>query len=204
MIIKESLPELSSEEKINERKRRMKLWRVMDRPELSLGPPQFFVKRSDDRSVESEANLCWKRKCSWDRLKTDFMVGTSIELQLKDPLPLDWEQCLDLESGKVYYLNRKTLKKSWSWPKDDLELSISTPSSSVGSSCSSTMLEDSKKHNHSTSNMVAVACLKCHLLVMLSKSCPFCPNCKYLYPLPLSLPPKPTSTKSLETLSLLI
>ena len=25
------------------------------------------------------------------------MIQTSVDLQLKDPLPLDWEQCLDLE-----------------------------------------------------------------------------------------------------------
>ncbi|MCL7032553.1 hypothetical protein MKW94_023041 [Papaver nudicaule] len=30
--------------------------------------------------------------------------------------------------------------------------------------------------------MVAAACMRCHLLVMLSKSSPCCPNCKFMHP----------------------
>ncbi|KAL2893827.1 Protein KIBRA [Bienertia sinuspersici] len=34
-----------------------------------------------------------------------------------------------------------------------------------------------------TSEMVATACKRCHMLVMLCKSSPTCPNCKYVHPL---------------------
>lgn len=115
---------------------------------------------------------------------------------------------LALQSGRMYYLNRKTLKKSYEWPKEqkiDLELNISTLSNS--DELSSKTLEDSKKPKKSCSsnNMVAVACLKCHLLVMLSRSSPSCPNCKFLHSLPTQQTPpaKVTSAKSLETLRLL-
>lgn len=130
---------------------------------------------------------------------------TSVDLQVKDPLPPDWEQCLDLESGKMYYMNRKTLKRTWNWPKDqklDLELNISPRSEHCRG-------EDSNKQQYSSSsgstNMVALACLNCHLLVILSKSSPACPNCKYVHSLPTfqPQPPKVSPIKSLNTLSLL-
>lgn len=113
-----------------------------------------------------------------------------------------------LQSGRMYYLNRKTSKRSYDWPKEqklDLELNISTVSSS--DQLNSRTLEDSKKpaKSNSDSAMVAVSCFKCHLLVMLSRSSPSCPNCKYLHIIPTQQipPPKVTSVKSLKTLRLL-
>uniref|UniRef100_A0A2N9J9K9 WW domain-containing protein n=1 Tax=Fagus sylvatica TaxID=28930 RepID=A0A2N9J9K9_FAGSY len=182
----------------------------MDFPELSLAPTQLVVNKSTiSSSPESDSNPSRKRKFFNDhQLKTEQAVHTSVDLQLKDPLPLDWEQCLDLGSGKMYYLNRKTLRKSWDWPKDhklDLELNISTHStSSEQCSSNSDTLEDSKKYS-TNSNMIALACLNCHLLVILSKSSPSCPNCKYVHSLPSQQTPpaKVPVVKSLNTLSLL-
>ncbi|XP_068666317.1 protein CURLY FLAG LEAF 1-like [Aristolochia californica] len=195
-------------QKEEEERKKMKVWRSTDTPELSLGPSRIIVpaESTHSSSSESEANSRRKRKYCWDHYKSELPCQTSIELQLKDPLPLDWEQCLDLESGRMYYLNRKTLRKTWSWPKNqklDLELNISTLSSTDGRSPATA--EDKKSPTNSSSNMVAVACLKCHLLVMLSKSSPSCPNCKYLHSLPnsQSSPPRVAAVKSLETLSLL-
>ncbi|KAJ4955393.1 hypothetical protein NE237_012176 [Protea cynaroides] len=197
--------EEEEEEKV---KKRQQFWMMMDNPDLSLGPSQFVVPGSTNSlSSESETNPSKKRKYCSDHFKTEPMIQTNIELQLKDPLPFDWEQCLDLESGRMYYLNRSTLKKTWNWPQEqklDLELNISPLSSSEGKSTSE-ILEGSKKYSSSCNNMVAVACLKCHLLVMLSRSSPSCPNCKYVHSLPTqqSQPPKVTTIKSFDTLSLL-
>ncbi|XP_077210538.1 uncharacterized protein LOC143846012 [Tasmannia lanceolata] len=210
MMLKEFLQKkqgLSSvKEEENKERKKMRFWRV-DTPELSLGPSEFIItsESTNNSSPESESNLRRKRKYCWDHINSEPSIQTNIELQVNDPLPVDWEQCLDLESGRMFYLNRKTLKKSWNWPKNpklDLELNISGLSSCDGGN--SKMLE-SKNHNNSGSNMVAVACLKCHLLVMLSKSSPSCPNCKYLHslstqPIP---PPNVATMKPLETLSLL-
>lgn len=118
--------------------------------------------------------------------------------------------CALLQSGRMYYLNRKTLRKSCNWPKDqklDLELHIATHSNN---SCpeqysSADTLGDSKKNCSPSSNMMALPCLNCHLLVILSKSFPSCPNCKYvhLFPSQQSPPSRAPVVKSLNTLSLL-
>ncbi|KAJ8530591.1 hypothetical protein K7X08_023472 [Anisodus acutangulus] len=121
------------------------------------------------------------------------MIQASVDLQLKDPLPLDWEQCLDLESGRMYYLNRKTLRKTRDWPKDqklDLELNISSSFKHQETMNDQNHYYYSKKQNYSSSNykgnnsgsssMIALPCSNCHLLVIVSESSPCCPNCKCL------------------------
>ncbi|XP_050120488.1 uncharacterized protein LOC126597720 [Malus sylvestris] len=162
----------------------------MEPPELSLGPTQLFFNKTSSRSpLESaESNTCRKRKFLQDHhLKStapSLSLQTSVDLQLKDPLPLDWEQCLDLETSKMYHLNRKTSRKSWNWPMNqapvNLELNISTLSDSSSDSRSirsSETIEEAKNkkvqcssgsRDSSSNNMVALACMKCHLLVILS------------------------------------
>ncbi|CAN6448907.1 unnamed protein product [Victoria cruziana] len=178
-----------------------KVWLIDDQPDLCLGPPQFHNESSNSLSSELEANSSRKRKNCWEA------VQNSIELHLTDPLPVDWEQCLDLESGRMYYINRKTLKKSWSCPKNqklDLELNMS-PFCDSGESYQMHVDSNMAAGSTSNSNMVAIACSRCHLLVMLSESSPACPNCKYVHSLPAqkSPPSKVEATKTLKTLSLL-
>lgn len=55
----------------------------MEFPELSLAPSHLANYESH------QINLPMKRK--------QEMIQASVDLQLKDPLPLDWEQCLDLQ-----------------------------------------------------------------------------------------------------------
>lgn len=79
----------------------------------------------------------------------------------------------------MYYVNRKTSRKSWMRPEEqqlDLELNMSIGHNEGSSSPSS------------TSNMVALACSNCHLLVILCRSSPSCPNCKYVHSLAQSSP----------------
>ncbi|EOY04926.1 hypothetical protein QUC31_017018 [Theobroma cacao] len=185
---------------------------IMELTELSLAPNQFLADKSCHSSSSDQADFnipSKKRKLFPDHLlSAGSQFQTSVDLQVKDPLPLDWEQCLDLESGKMYYLNRKTLQRTWNWPKDqklDLELNISQKSNCSEQCSASVSLEDSNKQHSTGTNMVALACLNCHLLVILSKSSPACPNCKYVHSLPTlkAQPPKVTAIKSLDTLSLL-
>ncbi|XP_059630467.1 protein CURLY FLAG LEAF 1-like [Cornus florida] len=219
-MIKKLIKQEMDHEEDHLKKMSQQFWRTMKVPELSLAPTRCVVDDITNNSLPDSENynLSRKRKSYSDRLLKSSTTSqplsrqtSTVDLQLKDPLPLDWEQCLDLESGRMYYLNRKTLKKSWEWPEDqnlDLELNISTSSEQYCSS--SGTLQDAKKqqqqqqHSSTNNNMVALACLNCHLLVILSKSSPSCPNCKYVH----SLPPPPPSTipgtaKSLDTLSLL-
>ncbi|KAJ4795512.1 hypothetical protein LUZ62_046758 [Rhynchospora pubera] len=179
------------------------------RPELSLGPSLSSPERCE-RSCSSESEGITSRK----RRKHVDVSDDHVDLQLgrHEPLPLHWEQCLDLESGRIYYMNRKTLKKSWVRPKVEqtlnLELNISTTPILNGITNSITK-EDPKKITSPAGNMVAIACANCHLFVMLCKSSPSCPNCKFMHSLRPAMPQQPLpprkleSVKSLETLSLL-
>jgi hypothetical protein len=73
-------------------------------PELSLGPMSLaavsagFGKAKSPKSSSSpdrDGSGSGKRRkqFAWDEAVSD---ASSLELQLGDPLPLDWEQCLDL------------------------------------------------------------------------------------------------------------
>ncbi|KAK6914406.1 hypothetical protein RJ641_021727 [Dillenia turbinata] len=178
----------------------------MELPELTLAPSRCIL--------DNDNNPSKKRKSFTDHqlFKGDPVIQPSVDLQLKDPLPVDWEQCLDLESGRMYYLNRKTLRKSWNWPKDqklDLELNISTtPTRSLVSEVQSSAASKANESSNN-SNMVALACLNCHLLVILSKASPSCPNCKYIHSFPMITSQQnhaakaSTTFKSLDTLTLL-
>ncbi|KAB5524642.1 hypothetical protein DKX38_022391 [Salix brachista] len=210
--------------------------------ELSLAPTRATVleKSRNSSSSSSENTPSRKRKLFSDPFQVlgngAVPVQANVDLHARSPLPLDWEQCLDLEvsfslsfyilfacharrslsefcfsSGRMYYLNRKTLKKNWSWPKKqklDLELNMSTIPNSPdqwNSSKSSPEESDNKNHASRNSNMVVLPCSNCHLLVILSKSSPSCPNCKYLHSFPsLRSPQKKVSpARSLSTLHLL-
>lgn len=100
------------------------------------------------------------------------------------------------QSGRMYYVNRKTMKKTWEWPKEqkqahnqlNLELNISTS----GAAHSYEDHRHHKKHHHPSSpppsnggagggeNMIALPCSNCHLLVIVSQTSPSCPNCKFV------------------------
>ncbi|PUZ44411.1 hypothetical protein GQ55_8G090000 [Panicum hallii var. hallii] len=203
-------------------------------PELSLGPgalgvPAGFPAAKSPRSSSSDsdggAGGGRKRKhFAWEWEEAVSHAG-GLELQLGDPLPMDWEQCLDLHSGRMYYLNRKTMKKSWVRPRStkeeqgalNLELNISTaPSAFDGKASRVAAADDARSTSNcgiaSGGHMVAVPCANCHLLVMLCKASPACPNCKFVQPSsvpPLAMPRRAApsrrldAVKPLETLSLL-
>ncbi|CAM8998070.1 unnamed protein product [Rhodiola kirilowii] len=214
----------------------------MELPELSLAP-SICNNSSPDQSSDTGSSR--KRKALSEGFLENKAVRahrSTIDLQhSNERLPMDWEQCLDLQSGKMYFLNRKTLKKSWDRPstkdhhKLDLELNISSPKEGpvknnspnsylksfelvrVAQAIQSTRKEDhlsslasyccNKEFINSSNNMVAMACMSCHLLVIVSKSNPTCPNCKYVHCIPpddqqISPAPSNPTFKPLDTLSL--
>jgi hypothetical protein len=122
-----------------------------------------------------------------------------------------------MQSGRMYYLNRKSLKKSWTRPRVqsvNLDLNMSTTAATDMTATAVPSETEPKRSGGalaSGGNMVA-RCTNCHLLVMLSKSSPACPNCKFVQPLAPATSPQPlmvarrrldTAVKPLETLSLL-
>merc|ERR1711915_746099 len=73
------------------------------------------------KDSEEDSN-CKKRKMGseWEReMQKLNCVNSSIgvELQMKSPLPIEWEQCLDLQSGRIYYVNRSTQLKTCQDPR---------------------------------------------------------------------------------------
>ncbi|KAF7055091.1 hypothetical protein CFC21_062665 [Triticum aestivum] len=207
--------------------------RMEMQPELSLGPTwpalgfapasEKNTKQISSSSSESDGSSRKKRKHynTWE----EPVSHPHLELHLNDPLPLDWEQCLDLQSGKMYYLNRKTLKRSWNRPKEEgvnLELNMSTTAArqvvvaddgNTGATAPTLSQAAATKRSTAGGNMIAVPCTNCHLLVMLCKSYPTCPNCKFVQSLaPAPAPATPqaaahrmldAAVKPLQTLSLL-
>ncbi|KAJ7959014.1 WW domain-containing protein [Quillaja saponaria] len=148
-----------------------------------------------------------------------------MELHLETPLPSEWQQCLNIQSGKLHFYNTRTHKKTSKDPRSspdelstpehislDLELNLTCESqarndadnnskkqdspTSLGDAglfmMSSRYKKDSGGFNRCPSwlsierddhqEMVATVCMKCHMLVMLCKSSPACPNCKFMHP----------------------
>nr|GMD94045.1 WW domain-containing protein [Ipomoea batatas] len=137
------------------------------------------------------------------------------ELPLMAPLPLEWQRCLDIKSGQVYFFNTRTQEKTSRDPRLspepvpkslDLELNLLCGSSekhnNVGdnftkSDVSNDLGDGGKKKRggflslarspswltfdgDQQAEMVTAVCKKCHMLVMVCKSSPTCPNCKFV------------------------
>ncbi|KAL8162361.1 hypothetical protein V2J09_013850 [Rumex salicifolius] len=137
--------------------------------------------------------------------------SSSVDLHLEFPLPSDWQRCLDIQSGEIHFYNTRTHKRTQRDPRLpstllnlDLELNIAhgddqditttknnnnsannkkIPTLSLFSSSSSLQAAEMEQQE-----MVAAACKRCHLLVMLSKKNPACPNCKFMHPADQSPP----------------
>ncbi|XP_068638234.1 protein CURLY FLAG LEAF 1-like [Aristolochia californica] len=137
----------------------------------------------------------------------------NIGIRLETPLPSEWQQCLDLQSGQVHFYNTRTHKRTNRDPREspepftsslpmslDLELNLpceatwtepETPSQNSNDSSSSKdsgSLHGAPKSlpwvslEEGQEEMMAAVCMRCHMLVMLCKSSPTCPNCKFLHP----------------------
>ncbi|KDP41375.1 hypothetical protein JCGZ_15782 [Jatropha curcas] len=166
-----------------------------------------------------------------------------IELQLETPLPLEWQRCLDIQSGEIHFYNTRTQKRTTRDPRRSpepepasppsshmsLELELNLPcdqsqrknisqndNSAKQNNNFTSSIEDAaglgdlfmdsrKDHNSKNAQgqimkrcpswlafeedkveeeMVAAVCTKCYMLVMLCKSSPSCPNCKFMHPQP--------------------
>ncbi|KAI3840219.1 hypothetical protein MKX03_035108 [Papaver bracteatum] len=188
-------------------------------PELSLGNSSSFSESDDSLSKKRkyQPNNSDNSTISSTTKSSVFatMMSNTPEHQLKQNYLSDFH---DLQFGRTYNLSKNPImmkKKSCNnnnnWQhkhqKLDLELSLSNSDDddARSSSKSSEILEDLSTKSSPISNMVAMGCLKCNLLVMVSKSFPSCPNCKFVNSIPKNhyqSPPRKVA-KSLHTLSLL-
>ncbi|XP_059460705.1 protein CURLY FLAG LEAF 1-like [Corylus avellana] len=153
---------------------------------------------------------------------TKFSTLVDIELHLDTPLPLEWQRCLDIQSGQIHFYNTRTHKRTSRDPRrrssdddddggddvgdddddDDmsLELQLNLPCESLrkswkpaASSHEPLMIMESRRQDDDqkkkmgagddyNQEMIATVCTRCHMLVMLCKSSPACPSCKFMHP----------------------
>ncbi|KAF5461878.1 hypothetical protein F2P56_017939 [Juglans regia] len=198
------------------------------------------------KAIPELENLSKKRKLEGSKAEQIFekqskMESTTsildIELHLETPLPLEWQRCLDIQSGQIHFYNTRTQKRTSrdprrspsepATPDDDhdhehmsLDLQLTLPCESHrksqaddnftkptsgrparGSNDHHMSMEFSRQEKNSGGSgsttvqspwwltleedrqeMVATVCTHCHMLVMLCKSSPACPNCKFMHP----------------------
>uniref|UniRef100_A0A2N9F9G2 WW domain-containing protein n=1 Tax=Fagus sylvatica TaxID=28930 RepID=A0A2N9F9G2_FAGSY len=199
---------------------------------VSLQPPLSPDRRTAILEFE---NLSKKRKLEEPQTEQFFEKrskgeGTKsildIELQLETPLPLEWQRCLDVQSGQIHFYNTRTHKRTSKDPRSSpepvspdhmsLDLRLNLPceslrknhvddnfikhsSGSPARGSGDPFMESSRQKKNlggltsSTPSwlafegdhqqeMVATVCTQCHMLVMLCKSSPACPNCKFMHP----------------------
>ncbi|WOK93334.1 hypothetical protein Cni_G02031 [Canna indica] len=124
----------------------------------------------------------------------------TVELNLDAPLPLEWQRCLDIKSGQIHFYNTMTQRRTSRDPRlnEDLEvgldlelnLAYDPPPTSENfrggreerSIINSTMKGMPPLLQLPDEEMVAGVCMRCHILVMMSKVALSCPNCKFVQP----------------------
>ncbi|KAJ0025878.1 hypothetical protein Pint_08337 [Pistacia integerrima] len=179
-----------------------------------------FSKRKREDVLEGEETFNKRSKPIFD-----------MDPHLENPLPSEWERCLDIQSGQIHFYNTRTHKRTSGDPRRspelpspggdimslDLELNLPCNSNNkltrhnsgspsrdaLGDNLSIDISREKKKSSgdHLTrcpswlaferddeQEMVATACMRCHMLVMLCKSSPTCPNCKFMHPSDQSAP----------------
>ncbi|XP_042492644.1 uncharacterized protein LOC122072147 [Macadamia integrifolia] len=131
---------------------------------------------------------------------------SDIELHLEQkPLPLEWQRCLDIQSGKIHFYNTRTQKRTSKDPRQspdgngssipkhvslDLELNLPYESLKTHNSDDNWAKQEPVRKSMGSGlslemdqpEMVATVCYRCHMLVMLYKSSPSCPSCKFMHP----------------------
>ncbi|XP_060193471.1 protein CURLY FLAG LEAF 1-like isoform X2 [Lycium barbarum] len=164
----------------------------------------------------------WEDEISYDEKPQKAKTKTTLfgtQLNPETPLPLEWQRCLDIKSGQIYFYNTRTQKRTSKDPRLndpepqttpvhmslDLELNLlpcGSPEkinqvddnfvSNSNSFVKKKSTESQGLINRSPSwltfdvdqqEMVTAVCKKCHMLVMMTKSSPTCPNCKFVNPL---------------------
>ncbi|KAK6938163.1 hypothetical protein RJ641_031671 [Dillenia turbinata] len=189
-------------------------------PNQSTTTPEFLNSSTKRKWEETETDQGFEKRSRTDKTKPHG----HIDLQLETPLPSDWQRCLDIKTGQIYFYNTRTQKRTPEDPRTSakrpssthmsLELELNLPydslriydsednsgknsSNSDTHNPSNTMLSSIKHKNNSfglkrtpswlaaeedQEEMVAAVCGRCHMLVMMCKSSPSCPNCKFMHP----------------------
>ncbi|RAL53375.1 hypothetical protein DM860_007047 [Cuscuta australis] len=123
----------------------------------------------------------------------------TLELNSQISMPYHWEQCLDLETGEVYYINWRTGKRVKEDPRitgeeeeeeeedyeedddDEDDVSDGESGSSSSSSEESAILKDAHRlgrpENSTAAVLVVAGCQSCLMYFMVPKEVKSCPKC---------------------------
>lgn len=158
----------------------------------------------------SRESMLWRS--DWPDKASD-----DVELHLDTPLPVEWQRCLDIKSGQIHFYNTRTQTRTpmdprtspeppSSRPSLDLELNLTcepprghaerAEQEAGGARCGSGGMSRSLSWvslDADQQEMVAAVCMRCHMLVVMCKAAPSCPNCKLVHP-----PPEQSSSTLLK------
>lgn len=118
----------------------------------------------------------------------------TLELNSQISLPYHWEQCLDLKTGEVYYMNWRTGMKAKEDPRISNEFSgelysedddssydsdegSSTESSPSSSSRNPSIQKREEREKEQTGVLVVAGCKSCLMYFMVPKQVEDCPKC---------------------------
>ncbi|KAJ4711476.1 ATP-dependent RNA helicase [Melia azedarach] len=113
---------------------------------------------------------------------------TALELNSHVSLPYHWEQCLDLKTGEVYYINwrngmkakedpRTTAESSGDFYSEDDSSYDSEESSSESSPSSSREQQYHRVEKNKGNVLVVAGCKSCLMYFMVPKQVEDCPKC---------------------------
>ncbi|XP_059448117.1 protein CURLY FLAG LEAF 1 [Corylus avellana] len=111
---------------------------------------------------------------------------TALELNSDMSLPYQWEQCLDLKTGEIYYINWRNGMKAKEDPRTTAEYSgdfYSEDDSSYDSEESSSESSPSSRQpyrvekDHKDHVLVVAGCKSCLMYFMVPKQVEDCPKC---------------------------
>ncbi|XP_020598603.1 uncharacterized protein LOC110038171 [Phalaenopsis equestris] len=168
---------------------------------LSMKENNTFRSNQKRNREEEEEEVSAEDKAGFKLIKRPKLWKTQspklesfIELNLDTPLPLEWQRCLDIKSGEIYFYNTMTKARTFKDPRSsrethrcrrpnlDLELNLMREAPEI--------LGVETEQSADEKEMMAIVCARCYMLVMMSKATPLCPNCKFAPPQGLGSNPK--------------
>ncbi|XP_078444801.1 uncharacterized protein LOC144713934 [Wolffia australiana] len=103
-----------------------------------------------------------------------------IDLNFDSPLPPEWQRCLDIKSGEVHFYNMRTQRRTSKDPRRST--TVEQPGTEIrdaGLDLELNLTCEAPSRVAEGGEMVAAVCGRCYMLVMMSRSSPSCPNCKF-------------------------
>ncbi|XP_042501165.1 uncharacterized protein LOC122079016 [Macadamia integrifolia] len=135
------------------------------------------------------------RSATSDEQENLTNAGTSVELNSQVALPYHWEQCLDLKTGEIYYIDwengtkakedpRKTTRPCGGldfYSEEESSYSFGYEYDSEGTSSTSTPSSSREDYRYEGDHVLVVAgCKRCFMYFMLPKQVQECPKCNGL------------------------